>query len=79
MFVSIITSHSYFTGQHLSYSCDKISSKHEELQQLMFSSYQVLIKESKLMRASVENLARGGNLYWPPGVFNFEILVVGRS
>jgi len=62
MFVSIMSSHSYFAGEHLSYSCDKISSKHEELEQPMFSSYQVLIKESKLPRDSAENLAHEGNL-----------------
>lgn len=79
MFVSIMSSHSYFTGQHLSYSCDRISSKHKELQQPMFSSYQVSIKEPKPTRVSAENLAHDRNLYRSPGVFNFEIPVVGRS
>lgn len=77
MFVSIMSSSSYFIDQHLGYSCDKI--RHKELQQHMFSSYQVSIKESKLTKASAENLAHGGSLYWSPGVFNFEIPVGGRS
>lgn len=79
MFVSIMSSHSYFTGQRPCYSCDKISSKHEELQQPMFSSYQVLINKSKLKQTSAEKLAHDGDLSRSPGVFHFEIPVVGRS
>lgn len=74
-----MSSHSCFTGQHVIYSCGKISSKHEELQRPMFSGYQVLIKKSKWTEVSAGSLPHDGNLYRSPGVFNFEIPVVGRS
>lgn len=73
-----MSSHSCFTGQHVIYSCGKISSKHEELQQHMFSGYQVLIKKSKWTKLSAGNLSHGGNFYRFPDVFNFVIPVVGR-